>query len=88
MPSDRRAILQLLAAGRIDPAQAERLLLLVSEERETVWALAGCAVVATVTRLHGFVPGMLDLCRAALAGSLPALQHALTLIALLPGGKL
>jgi len=88
MPSDRRAILQLLAAGRIDSAQAERLLILVSEERETVWALAGCAAVAAVTQLHGFVPELLDLFRAALAGSLPALQHALTSIALLPGGKL
>ncbi|HUH64024.1 MAG TPA: hypothetical protein VLZ50_13550 [Terracidiphilus sp.] len=88
MPSDRRAILQLLANGRIDPAQAERLMILVSQERETVWALAGCVGIAAVMQIHGLLPGLLSLCQAALAGALPGLQHVLTSIAFLLGGRL
>jgi hypothetical protein len=88
MPSDRRTILQLLANGRIDAAQAERMLFLVSEELETLWALAGCAAVAAVTQLHGLVPELVNLCRAALAGSLPALLHAFPTISFLSGGRL
>lgn len=88
MPSDRRAILQLLANGRIDPAQAERLLVLVSEERETVWALAGCVAIAAVMQLHGVIPEVVSLCKAALAGSLPVLQHAFASVAFLSGGRL
>jgi hypothetical protein len=88
MSSDRRAILQLLANGRIDSSQAERLLVIVSEERETVWALAGCAAVAAVTQLHGLVPELVSLCKAVLAGGLPELHHAFTSIVFLLGGRL
>jgi hypothetical protein len=88
MPSDRRAILQLLANGRIDSGQAERLLVIASEERETVWALAGCVAIAAVTQLHGLVPELVSLCRAALVASLPALHHAFTSIAFMWGGRL
>ncbi len=88
MPSERRAILQLLAIGRIDAADAERLLAIVSEERETTWALAGCAAFAAVTQLHGLMPELEGLFKAALAGSLPALHHAFLSIALFLGGRL
>lgn len=88
MPSDRRTILQLLAAGRIDAAQAERLLVLVREERETVWALAGCVAVAAITQMQGLGPALVGLCRAALAVGFPALHHAFSSIAFLSGGRL
>ena len=88
MPSDRRAILQLLASGRIDSAQAERLLVIVSEERETAWLLAGCAAVAAVAQIHALVPDIVGLCKAALAAGFPALHHALSSIAAWSGGRL
>ena len=39
MSSDRRAILALIAMGRITPAEAERLLSAWNECRETAWIL-------------------------------------------------
>jgi hypothetical protein len=88
MNSDRRAILQLLAAGRIDAAAAERLIAATSAERETLWAVVGCCVIAVATELHAVMPELSHLLRSSLAGCLPALEHAFTLIAPLYGGRL
>ena len=52
MNSDRRTILTLIAAGRITPAQAERLLAVVNESRETAWILALCLAGACVAQVH------------------------------------
>ena len=40
MNTDRRAILSLVATGRITASEAERLLVAWNDSRETVWILA------------------------------------------------
>ncbi|HXS78421.1 MAG TPA: hypothetical protein VN753_19740 [Terracidiphilus sp.] len=58
MDVDRRAILTLIAMGRITPAEAERLLAAWNESRETAWILIasfGFALLAQI-HLHGLVP--------------------------------
>jgi hypothetical protein len=87
MKSERRTILQLLAAGRISSGEAERLLAAASADRESLWVLAGCAVF-TATQAHAFAVPMIECARTILAWSLPALQHALGLIASTQGGRL
>jgi hypothetical protein len=82
MNSDRRAILQLLAAGRIDASEAERLIAATSADRETLWVLAGCSVIAAATHFHAVMPEFARLLRSTLAWALPVLEHAFTVIAL------
>ena len=52
MNNDRRTILALVAMGRITPAQAERLLTVVNESRETTWILMLCLAGACLGQLH------------------------------------
>jgi hypothetical protein len=52
MNNHRRAVLQLVAMGRVTPAQAERLLMALSEGQPTLWALVACIVVLLLTQLH------------------------------------
>ena len=88
MMMERRTIFQLLAAGRINPGQAERLLAAVSTDRETLWALAGCAAIAAIVQLQAIAPSVAHLLREALAGSLPAMRHGLSIISSFAGGVL
>ena len=85
MSSDRRAILQLLAIGRINSAEAERLLAAIRPDWEAALALAGCVVVAAASQLHSFLPVAQHL-SSTLAGSLPAFQHLFTSISVSLGG--
>ena len=48
MRSDRRAILQLVAQGRITPGDAERLLLAWNDGREFRWIALGCLALAVM----------------------------------------
>jgi hypothetical protein len=86
MNMDRRAILQLLAQGRIDPAQAERLLAISGADREDLWVLAGCVAIAILAQLQYIAPWIVHLLRAGLAGNLAALHHALTSLPISFGG--
>jgi hypothetical protein len=88
MPSDRQAVLQLIALGRIDPVQAERLLAIVNEERENLLALAGSLAVAMIAELHAVVPGLMQHMQSAFSAGAPRLQHVFTSIALLWGGNI
>ncbi len=60
MNTDRRAILSLVANGRITAAEAERLLAAWSDSRETAWVLIICLVYACLAQLHlhELVPGL------------------------------
>jgi hypothetical protein len=87
MNSDRRAILQLLAAGRIDAAEAERLIAATNADRETMWALAGCSAIVIASQFHAVMPELARLLRSSLAWCLPVLEHAFTVIALSWGGR-
>lgn len=94
MYTNRRAILSLVAHGRITPAEAERLIAACSTDREAWWLLAGCALCAGLFQLHaltGLQPhalaGMAHLFRLEIVGSLHALQHAIGQIATFTGGN-
>ena len=90
MHTDRRAILQLIVMGRITPVEAERLLIALNSERETVWALAACIVVPCLAQLHfaGRVTDLLHTAHSFFPGSFFSLHLALSLIARLFGGLL
>lgn len=84
--SDRRAVLQLLALGRINAAQAERLLATLSADREALWAIAGCLALVALAQFNSIAPPLLHLFRSVLSTGLPQLHHALSSIALFLGG--
>jgi hypothetical protein len=86
MNADRKAIFQLLAAGRIDPAQAERLIAVFAAHHEDLWAIAACAAIVGLAQIQFFAPGIVHLLRAGLSGAVPALHHALKSFALCFGG--
>jgi hypothetical protein len=86
MNQDRRAVFQLLALGRINPAQAERLIAAAGAERETVWVLAGCAAMMLFAQLKPLAPGLAHLAHAVIAGGMPALHRIVDSIASIAGG--
>jgi hypothetical protein len=89
MNNHRRAILQLVAMGRVTPAQAERLLLAVDDGREILWPLAACvAACLAQINLRELLPRLAHTAHALLPGSLLSLQHALSLLTHLFGGVL
>ena len=75
MNTDRRAILALIAMGRITPAEAERLLAAWNESRETAWILVASLGFALLTQLHmhEFLPTL----RHMFGTQLPALANML-----------
>lgn len=74
MSRDRRTILQLVALGRLSPGEAERLLLVWNEGRETAWIIAGCVALALIAALE------------AHAGLLAQIGQALSLVSQIVGG--
>jgi hypothetical protein len=85
MQSDCRAILQLVAMGRVTPAEAERLLAVWNEGRESTWVLAGCAVLAVAAELQPLTPGMAHWIRGLAQSGLPVAHHAVSVFAGLLG---
>jgi hypothetical protein len=86
MRNHRRAILSLVALGRVTPAEAERLIVACNEGREVRWIFAACIAVALAAQLN-LQPGLAAL--AHLAHSLLAggtLHRALALLANITGG--
>jgi hypothetical protein len=51
MGDERRAILGLVAAGRISAVEAERLLRVWNDGREATWVMAACLLVC-LTQMH------------------------------------
>jgi len=86
MQADRRAILALIAMGRITPGEAERLLAAWNESRETGWILAACFAFALLAqlRLHEVLP----LLRHLISVEVPALMHMIGVITGGMGGLL
>lgn len=77
MDTAYRDVLQLVAQGRLTPVDAERLLRVWNERRETAWVMAGIAVIAAVGQLHTL---------AALGAPLAHIGHALLLLNQFLGG--
>jgi hypothetical protein len=85
MRSDRRAILTLVALGRITPAEAERLLLACNESawnsgREPLWILAFCITAVCVAQLdpNAWLLAVTEVIHSLLAvihQVLPAITH-------------
>jgi hypothetical protein len=80
MNSDRRSILALIAMGRITPAQAERLLAVANEGRETAMILALCLAYACLAQLHlhELLPGLMHLLSAQIPALSESVQHVLS----------
>jgi hypothetical protein len=78
MYTNRRAILSLVAHGRITPGEAERLIAACSSDSEAWFVLAGCALFAGIVQLQPHaLSGAMHLFRSVIDGSIPALHHAL-----------
>ena len=75
MSSDRRAILALIAMGRITPEQAERLLAAWNESRETAWILVATFGLAALTQIRA--QEILPMLKHFVSAQVPALMHML-----------
>lgn len=90
MDTDRRTILSLVAMGRINAAEAERLLAAWNDSRETAWILALCLALAILAQmhLHELLPILMHFTRAQAPAMAGALHHVLSPITDLWGGLL
>jgi hypothetical protein len=95
MYTNRRAILSLVAVGRITPVEAERLIAACSSDRVAWWMLTGCALCAGVMQIHPhLLAAMAHLLspviglKAAIEGRVPEIHHVTTQIARFFGGDL
>jgi hypothetical protein len=76
MNADRRAILALIAMGRITPVEAERLLAAWNESRETAWILMASFAFAVLTQIH--VHELIAMLMHFFSTQIPALAQLLT----------
>jgi hypothetical protein len=90
MNTDRRAILSLVATGRITAAEAERLLVAWNDSRETAWILAFGLAFAVLARLQlrEFLPMLMHFFNAQIPVLAEAMHHGLSPITDLLGGLL
>jgi hypothetical protein len=88
MQTDRRAILHLVAMGRITPAEAERLLIAWNDGRESLWVFAACIAFSLLAQLNPqrWLQGLPHTAHSLLPGSNVALHHTLSLVNHLLGG--
>ena len=82
MNSDRRAILALVAMGRITPGQAERLIAAWNDSRETLWILVlGLAFAAFAQlNLHQLTVMLIHLFNAQVPVLAESMNHAFSKI--------
>jgi hypothetical protein len=90
MNTDRRAILSLVATGRITASEAERLLVAWNDSRETLWILALSLAFAWLAQIHlrESLPILMHLFNAQIPALAEAVQHTFPPITDLPGGLL
>jgi hypothetical protein len=86
MNADRRAILALIAMGRISPAEAERLLAAWNESRETAWILMASFAFAFLTQIHAHE--LLPMLMHFINAQVPALAELLSPLTRGMGGLL
>jgi hypothetical protein len=80
MRKERRAILWLIASGRITAAEAERLLAVSNHGREELWVIAACVAICTMQLI---VPSRFA---HMLPDNIPTLHHVLSVLTFLLGG--
>jgi hypothetical protein len=89
MNSDRRAILSLVAYGRITAGEAERLIAACSSNSGAWRLIAGCALCAGLTQLQPLAhAGLAHFIRSVIEGAIPAPGHVLAQITACIGGTL
>jgi hypothetical protein len=90
MNTDRRAILSLVATGRITAAEAERLLAAWNDSRETAWILALSLAFALLAQLHlrELLPILMHLFNAQIPALAETVHQAFSPITDLLGGLL
>ncbi|HVU46668.1 MAG TPA: hypothetical protein VHD85_11115 [Terracidiphilus sp.] len=86
MTADRRTILNLIAIGRITPAEAERLLTVWNHERETLVALIAGVLFAALPELHALQAALVHAAGKILPSVAAALHQARSIITCLSGG--
>jgi len=88
MNNHRRAIFQLIAMGRVTPAQAERLLIASDRVQEALWTIVACVGIAYLAAhpQRFLPPSLLRIAHALLHGRLFSLHHAPSLITRIAGG--
>jgi hypothetical protein len=96
MQTDRRAILTLVALGRITPVEAERLILACNESawpagRQSLWVPVVCVAAFYLVLSAQFDPrpwsvALAHIAHSLLPGALIALHHILPVITQLFGG--
>ena len=79
MSNHQRVLLQLIAIGRISPAEAERLLIAGNEGRGLLWVLCGCMVIAALSQAQTLLPGLLHAAGVVLKEG-PPLLHRIALL--------
>ena len=85
MSKDRRTLLQLIASGRVTPAEAERILMLWNADRETLWIFAACAALAILGEFH--MQGSMQSAHSLFPAVMLALRHAFSWCTHFAGGK-
>jgi hypothetical protein len=90
MNIDRRAILSLVATGRITALEAERLLVAWNDSRETAWILALSLTFALLAQihLHELLSILMHLFNTQIPELAEAVHHAFSPITDLLGGLL
>jgi CHASE2 domain-containing sensor protein len=90
MQTDRRAILSLIALGRISPSEAERLLVAWNQGWETFWVCAATVVAILLAQfdIDQALPALAHLVQSLLSGRMFTLHHALMLLSHFFGGSL
>lgn len=90
MSIDRRAILCMVAAGRMTAAEADRLLSVWTDKDEAILRFAVCAAVAwlVLPEMHQFFSGLEDIFRVPRQELLSAVRDALAYVPHLLGGIL
>jgi hypothetical protein len=85
MRNDRRAILSLVALGRITPSETERLLIACNVSRDGFWIFAACVAATLFTTVpHQGLAALLHVSRVVLADD--SLHHTVSFIHHLSGG--
>jgi hypothetical protein len=88
MGEERRAILCLVATGRVSPAEAERLLAVTADGREERWIIAaGVAASVAQIHIHAVLPVLARLDDLLPPGALPALHSGLFILTQWLGGR-
>ena len=77
MNRDRQTILALVAAGRINAAEAERLIAASSDARDVFWIAALCAL-AVIAPPHWTASGIAPIAQNAIHAAAHTLHHIVT----------